>query len=180
MQEWLERTPGLEVDGFNFWEKLEINIFDGLSQEKEKIEVGAKQQTLGSSLEIQWLTDFAFCSAFFMLRKCQILRWRRNWWQNWWNRKTCSQLSLTKSATTIWSAEVSDLPAPERSCYPLSSKKKQFEPVVLVEFSPIRWSAALLQGSPGCLNDLLLQVCGFYTQQPSSPTPHRKINMWTD
>lgn len=39
MQEWLERTPGLEVDGFNFWEKLEINIFDGLNREKEKIEV---------------------------------------------------------------------------------------------------------------------------------------------
>lgn len=39
MQEWLERTPGLEVDGFNFWEKLEINIFDRLNQEKEKIEV---------------------------------------------------------------------------------------------------------------------------------------------
>lgn len=39
-QEWLERTPGLEVDGFNFWERLEINIFDGMNQEKEKIEVG--------------------------------------------------------------------------------------------------------------------------------------------
>lgn len=38
-QEWLERTPGLEVDGFNFWEKLKINIFDGLDREKEKIEV---------------------------------------------------------------------------------------------------------------------------------------------
>lgn len=39
-QEWLERTPGLEVDGFNFWERLQINIFDGFNQEKEKIEVG--------------------------------------------------------------------------------------------------------------------------------------------
>lgn len=38
-QEWLERTPGLEVDGFNFWERLEINIFDGLNEEREKIEV---------------------------------------------------------------------------------------------------------------------------------------------
>ncbi|KAG7224889.1 hypothetical protein INR49_014953 [Caranx melampygus] len=38
VEEWLERTPGLEVDGFNFWERLEINIFDGLNQEKEKIE----------------------------------------------------------------------------------------------------------------------------------------------
>lgn len=38
-KEWLERTPGLEADGFNFWERLEINIFDGLNQEMEKIEV---------------------------------------------------------------------------------------------------------------------------------------------
>uniref|UniRef100_H3D669 tryptophan 2,3-dioxygenase n=2 Tax=Tetraodon nigroviridis TaxID=99883 RepID=H3D669_TETNG len=38
VEEWLERTPGLEADGFNFWEKLEINIFRGLNQEKEKIE----------------------------------------------------------------------------------------------------------------------------------------------
>lgn len=29
----------MEADGFNFWEKLEINIFDGLNQEKEKLEV---------------------------------------------------------------------------------------------------------------------------------------------
>lgn len=28
------------MDGFNFWEKLEINIFDGLNREREKIEVG--------------------------------------------------------------------------------------------------------------------------------------------
>ncbi|KAA8588646.1 hypothetical protein FQN60_009991 [Etheostoma spectabile] len=38
VEEWLERTPGLEVDGFNFWERLEINIFHGLNLEKEKIE----------------------------------------------------------------------------------------------------------------------------------------------
>lgn len=29
----------MEADGFNFWERLEINISDGLNQEKEKIEV---------------------------------------------------------------------------------------------------------------------------------------------
>ncbi|XP_054886940.1 tryptophan 2,3-dioxygenase A-like [Poeciliopsis prolifica] len=38
VEEWLERTPGLEVDGFNFWERLEINIFDGLNVEEKKIE----------------------------------------------------------------------------------------------------------------------------------------------
>lgn len=65
MQEWLERTPGLEMDGFNFWKKLEINIFNGLSQEKERIEVGDEQQALASSPEIRRLTDFAFRSFFF-------------------------------------------------------------------------------------------------------------------
>ena len=40
VQEWLERTPGLDADGFNFWGQLEENIFRGLAQEKEKIEVG--------------------------------------------------------------------------------------------------------------------------------------------
>ena len=39
IQKWLERTPGLEEDGFNFWVKLEANIFEGLSLEKNKIEV---------------------------------------------------------------------------------------------------------------------------------------------
>ncbi|KAM6953841.1 tryptophan 2,3-dioxygenase A [Aplochiton taeniatus] len=38
VEEWLERTPGLEEKDFNFWEKLEINIFHGLNMEKEKIE----------------------------------------------------------------------------------------------------------------------------------------------
>ena len=40
VQEWLERTPGLDADGFNFWGQLEENIFRGLAQEKERIEVG--------------------------------------------------------------------------------------------------------------------------------------------
>ncbi|KAG7255306.1 hypothetical protein CRUP_020192, partial [Coryphaenoides rupestris] len=38
VEEWLERTPGLEEDGFNFWAQLMENIFRGLGQEKEKIE----------------------------------------------------------------------------------------------------------------------------------------------
>uniref|UniRef100_A0A673Z4L0 Tryptophan 2,3-dioxygenase n=1 Tax=Salmo trutta TaxID=8032 RepID=A0A673Z4L0_SALTR len=44
VEKWLERTPGLEEDGFNFWVKLEANIFEGLSLEKNKIEVLAKMQ----------------------------------------------------------------------------------------------------------------------------------------
>ncbi|KAK7922215.1 hypothetical protein WMY93_009117 [Mugilogobius chulae] len=42
VEEWLERTPGLEVEGFNFWERLEINIFEGLTSEKEKLELGQR------------------------------------------------------------------------------------------------------------------------------------------
>jgi tryptophan 2,3-dioxygenase len=41
IQKWLERTPGLEGDGFNFWKKLEANIFEGLCLEKKKIAVWA-------------------------------------------------------------------------------------------------------------------------------------------
>ncbi|KAM9510977.1 tryptophan 2,3-dioxygenase A [Salvelinus alpinus] len=37
VEKWLERTPGLEGDGFNFWKKLEANIFEGLCLEKKKI-----------------------------------------------------------------------------------------------------------------------------------------------
>ncbi|XP_028816721.1 tryptophan 2,3-dioxygenase A [Denticeps clupeoides] len=38
VEQWLERTPGLEEDGFNFWGKLEGNIQQGLREEKEKLE----------------------------------------------------------------------------------------------------------------------------------------------
>ncbi|TNM98902.1 tryptophan 2,3-dioxygenase A [Takifugu flavidus] len=44
VEEWLERTPGLEVDGFNFWGRLEINILRGLNEEKEKIEKMPKSE----------------------------------------------------------------------------------------------------------------------------------------
>ncbi|KAM9331170.1 tryptophan 2,3-dioxygenase [Gastrophryne carolinensis] len=33
VEAWLERTPGLDEAGFNFWEKLEANIFQGLEEE---------------------------------------------------------------------------------------------------------------------------------------------------
>lgn len=35
LQRWLERTPGLELDGFNFWGKFEDSV-DALLTEKEK------------------------------------------------------------------------------------------------------------------------------------------------
>ncbi|XP_042622578.1 tryptophan 2,3-dioxygenase B [Cyprinus carpio] len=38
VEKWLERTPGLENDGFNFWGKLQANIEEGLKMEKHKLE----------------------------------------------------------------------------------------------------------------------------------------------
>ncbi|KAG5270524.1 hypothetical protein AALO_G00193650 [Alosa alosa] len=38
VEKWLERTPGLEENGFNFWGKLEANIAVGLKREREKLE----------------------------------------------------------------------------------------------------------------------------------------------
>lgn len=68
MQEWLERTPGLEVDGFNFWEKLEINIFDGFNQEKEKIEV-AQQTSAPFPGVLRWLTALMHLTLCFHPQK---------------------------------------------------------------------------------------------------------------
>ncbi|XP_075468799.1 tryptophan 2,3-dioxygenase isoform X2 [Ascaphus truei] len=33
VEAWLERTPGLEEEGFNFWGKLHVNIFKGLEEQ---------------------------------------------------------------------------------------------------------------------------------------------------
>ncbi|KAG7327737.1 hypothetical protein KOW79_009343 [Hemibagrus wyckioides] len=38
VEKWLERTPGLEMDGFNFWGKLQANIEKGFRMEKQKLE----------------------------------------------------------------------------------------------------------------------------------------------
>uniref|UniRef100_A0A6Q2XAM2 Tryptophan 2,3-dioxygenase n=1 Tax=Esox lucius TaxID=8010 RepID=A0A6Q2XAM2_ESOLU len=56
VEKWLERTPGLEEDGFNFWKKLEVNIFEGLSFEKNKIEhevIGPKTEEMMEELKKQ-------------------------------------------------------------------------------------------------------------------------------
>ncbi|XP_056625648.1 tryptophan 2,3-dioxygenase A [Triplophysa dalaica] len=45
VEQWLERTPGLEEDGFNFFGKLQTNIFKGLDGEKEKIEKMEESET---------------------------------------------------------------------------------------------------------------------------------------
>lgn len=36
VQKWLERTPGLEVDGFNFWQKFEDSVEGLLTDHEEK------------------------------------------------------------------------------------------------------------------------------------------------
>uniref|UniRef100_A0A8C5SW73 Tryptophan 2,3-dioxygenase n=1 Tax=Laticauda laticaudata TaxID=8630 RepID=A0A8C5SW73_LATLA len=36
---WLERTPGLEPEGFNFWGKFEANVLNGLEQEYAIVQV---------------------------------------------------------------------------------------------------------------------------------------------
>ncbi|KAJ3587529.1 hypothetical protein NHX12_011126 [Muraenolepis orangiensis] len=50
VEAWLERTPGLEEDGFNFWVQLEKNIFRGLEQEKDKIDEALCSPSSGGSL----------------------------------------------------------------------------------------------------------------------------------
>ncbi|CAM9439124.1 tryptophan 2,3-dioxygenase [Lampetra fluviatilis] len=62
VQEWLERTPGLEAGGFNFWEKLKKSVSERLEEEvckaklmenatlKEELmnEIQKQQETFGS------------------------------------------------------------------------------------------------------------------------------------
>ncbi|KAI5626586.1 tryptophan 2,3-dioxygenase B [Silurus asotus] len=38
VEKWLERTPGLEKDGFDFWGKLQANIEEGHRMEKQTLE----------------------------------------------------------------------------------------------------------------------------------------------
>lgn len=39
VQKWLERTPGLEESGFNFYQKFRSNVYDLLDQEEQKAKV---------------------------------------------------------------------------------------------------------------------------------------------
>ncbi|XP_043369783.1 LOW QUALITY PROTEIN: tryptophan 2,3-dioxygenase [Dermochelys coriacea] len=42
VEAWLERTPGLEPEGFNFWGKFEVNVLKGLEEELAMVQ--AKQE----------------------------------------------------------------------------------------------------------------------------------------
>ncbi|XP_054846266.1 tryptophan 2,3-dioxygenase [Eublepharis macularius] len=39
VEAWLERTPGLEPEGFNFWGKFEMNVLKGLEEEFAMVQV---------------------------------------------------------------------------------------------------------------------------------------------
>lgn len=39
VQKWLERTPGLEESGFNFWKKFQTNVNELLDEEEKKANV---------------------------------------------------------------------------------------------------------------------------------------------
>ncbi|XP_077156145.1 tryptophan 2,3-dioxygenase [Paroedura picta] len=43
VEAWLERTPGLEPEGFNFWGKFEMNVLKGLEEEFAMVQ--AKEDT---------------------------------------------------------------------------------------------------------------------------------------
>lgn len=59
VQKWLERTPGLEETGFNFWIKFKANVYDLLDREEEKAKVSSIRDILseefffGHKLEIK-------------------------------------------------------------------------------------------------------------------------------
>lgn len=39
VQNWLERTPGLEADGFNFWEKFRKSVDQLLDEQEQEAKV---------------------------------------------------------------------------------------------------------------------------------------------
>lgn len=59
-QEWLERTPGLEEDGFNFWSKLETCIFEGLDKDRDNItvreEIKSQKKEVGEQDKVKKIT----------------------------------------------------------------------------------------------------------------------------
>lgn len=42
VQKWLERTPGLEKNGFDFWNKFKANVYNLLDGEEQKAMVSLK------------------------------------------------------------------------------------------------------------------------------------------
>ncbi|XP_063067896.1 tryptophan 2,3-dioxygenase B [Engraulis encrasicolus] len=51
VEQWLERTPGLETDGFDFWGKFQSNVEQGFKFQRQKIEKMADSEMKEDMLE---------------------------------------------------------------------------------------------------------------------------------
>ncbi|KAL4640395.1 tryptophan 2,3-dioxygenase B-like [Arapaima gigas] len=64
VEKWLERTPGLEKDGFNFWGKLQANISKGFDSEMRKLEQSPELDTKEEKMEDLKKQKAVFASLF--------------------------------------------------------------------------------------------------------------------
>ncbi|XP_062382867.1 tryptophan 2,3-dioxygenase A-like [Sardina pilchardus] len=74
VEQWLERTPGLEEKGFNFWGKLETNITEGLKREREKIEMRPESEDKDEQMEDFIKQRDLFTSLFDEQRHEDLMR----------------------------------------------------------------------------------------------------------
>ncbi|XP_061102363.1 tryptophan 2,3-dioxygenase B-like [Conger conger] len=73
VEKWLERTPGLETDGFNFWGKLKENIEAGFMIETKKIEQKPESETKQEMMEDLNKQKDVFASLFDETRHDHLL-----------------------------------------------------------------------------------------------------------
>ncbi|XP_012678908.1 tryptophan 2,3-dioxygenase B [Clupea harengus] len=73
VEQWLERTPGLETDGFDFWGKFEANVDQALKCEKQKIEKMPESETKQEMLEDLSKQTELFTSLFDSKRHEHLL-----------------------------------------------------------------------------------------------------------
>ncbi|XP_018591176.2 tryptophan 2,3-dioxygenase B-like [Scleropages formosus] len=64
VEKWLERTPGLEKDGFNFWEKLQANVEEGFRSETRKLDQKPKSEMKKEIMEDLQKRKMVFTSLF--------------------------------------------------------------------------------------------------------------------
>lgn len=74
VQKWLERTPGLEANGFNFWQKFQESVHRLLNDEEQKAMVGAFWSKCGCSTTIymQMLFRLSIADETWERSKLQI------------------------------------------------------------------------------------------------------------
>ncbi|KAG9344081.1 hypothetical protein JZ751_012561 [Albula glossodonta] len=73
VEKWLERTPGLETDGFNFWGKLQANIEAGFQAETEKLDQKPESETKQEMVEDLNKQKETFTSLFDEKRHDHLL-----------------------------------------------------------------------------------------------------------